>query len=251
MNVDRVDGPRSHGPLVGSPGRRHRERRGSADVAGIQPCRRSAPGRSARGSRPTRAVDGSVDGRGDRPDQPVQIAARRRPARRVHRAQRCAPPPTPRPSVPVRSSRTCTTPRSRRSTSTRIASRGSRTPTVARRPLGQLWDSPDDLYAFQRRLTLSMGVAESRLDEQSPMVTLQAPDGSRVVMVLGGPGRSGDLVATADRDSPVHRQPCRARWIGRPWLVPPLAGAAARSAGAGGDDDPDLRRSGRRQDDAC
>jgi Flp pilus assembly CpaF family ATPase len=36
-----------------------------------------------------------------------------------------------------------------------------------------------------------MGVAESRLDEQSPMVTLQAPDGSRVVMVLGGPGRSG------------------------------------------------------------
>lgn len=57
--------------------------------------------------------------------------------------------------------------------------------------LGQLWDSADDLYAFQRRLTLSMGVAESRLDEQSPMVTLQAPDGSRVVMVLGGPGRSG------------------------------------------------------------
>jgi Flp pilus assembly CpaF family ATPase len=57
--------------------------------------------------------------------------------------------------------------------------------------VGQLWDSADDLYAFQRRLTLSMGVAESRLDEQSPMVTLQAPDGSRVVMVLGGPGRSG------------------------------------------------------------
>lgn len=56
---------------------------------------------------------------------------------------------------------------------------------------GQLWDSSDDLHAFQRRLTLSMGVAESRLDEQSPMVTLQAPDGSRVVMVLGGPGRSG------------------------------------------------------------
>jgi pilus assembly protein CpaF len=57
--------------------------------------------------------------------------------------------------------------------------------------LGQLWDSADDLYAFQRRLTLSMGVTESRLDEQSPMVTLQAPDGSRIVMVLGGPGRSG------------------------------------------------------------
>jgi Flp pilus assembly CpaF family ATPase len=57
--------------------------------------------------------------------------------------------------------------------------------------VGQLWDSADDLHAFQRRLTLSMGVAESRLDEQSPMVTLQAPDGSRVVMVLGGRGRSG------------------------------------------------------------
>ncbi|HSB88029.1 MAG TPA: ATPase, T2SS/T4P/T4SS family, partial [Ilumatobacteraceae bacterium] len=56
---------------------------------------------------------------------------------------------------------------------------------------GQLWDSVDELHAFQRRVTLSMGVAESRLDEQSPMVTLQAPDGSRVVMVLGGPGRSG------------------------------------------------------------
>lgn len=57
--------------------------------------------------------------------------------------------------------------------------------------LGQLWDSADDLAAFQSRLTLSMGVSEARLDEQSPMVTLQSPDGSRVVMVLGGPGRNG------------------------------------------------------------
>ena len=57
--------------------------------------------------------------------------------------------------------------------------------------VGQLWDSPDELLAFQSRLTLSMGVSESRLDEQSPTVTLQAPDGSRVVMVLGGPGRNG------------------------------------------------------------
>jgi Flp pilus assembly CpaF family ATPase len=57
--------------------------------------------------------------------------------------------------------------------------------------IGQLWDSPEELTAFQRRLTLSMGLSESRLDEQSPMVTLQAPDGSRVVMVLGGPGRNG------------------------------------------------------------
>lgn len=56
---------------------------------------------------------------------------------------------------------------------------------------GQLWDSVDALHAFQRRLTLTMGVAEARLDEQSPMVTLQAPDGSRVVMVLGGAGRNG------------------------------------------------------------
>ncbi len=57
--------------------------------------------------------------------------------------------------------------------------------------LGQLWDSPDELAAYQSRLTLSMGVSEARLDEQSPMVTLQAPDGSRVVMVLGGAGRNG------------------------------------------------------------
>jgi Flp pilus assembly CpaF family ATPase len=57
--------------------------------------------------------------------------------------------------------------------------------------IGQLWDDVDELVAFQRRLTLTMGVTEGRLDEQSPMVTLQAGDGSRVVMVLGGPGRSG------------------------------------------------------------
>lgn len=57
--------------------------------------------------------------------------------------------------------------------------------------VGQLWDTAEDLLAFQSRLTLSMGVSESRLDEQSPMVTLQAPDGSRVVMVLGGAGRNG------------------------------------------------------------
>ena len=45
----------------------------------------------------------------------------------------------------------------------------------------------DELTAFQKRLALSMGgTGEGRLDKQSPMVTLQAPDGSRVVMVLGG-----------------------------------------------------------------
>ncbi len=57
--------------------------------------------------------------------------------------------------------------------------------------VGQLWDSDDELSAFQTRLTLSMGVAESRLDEQSTSVTLQADDGSRVVMALGGAGRNG------------------------------------------------------------
>ena len=56
---------------------------------------------------------------------------------------------------------------------------------------GRLWGSDDELAAYQNRLTLSMGVSEARLDEQSPMVTLQSPDGSRVVMVLGGPNRAG------------------------------------------------------------
>ena len=93
--------------------------------------------------------------------------------------------------------------------------------------LGQLWDSADDLYAFQRRLTLSMGVAESRLDEQSPMVTLQAPDGSRVVMVLGGPGRSGvsSEPRIAIRRFTVHRvglDGLAARGLFPRWLVPQL-----------------------------
>lgn len=57
--------------------------------------------------------------------------------------------------------------------------------------VGRLWDSDDDLDAYQRRMTLSIGVSEGRLDEQSPMVTLQSPDGARVVMVLGGAHRAG------------------------------------------------------------
>ena len=57
--------------------------------------------------------------------------------------------------------------------------------------VGRLWPGDDDLAAYQHRLTLSMGVSEARLDEQSPMVTMQAPDGARVVMVLGGVGRAG------------------------------------------------------------
>lgn len=93
--------------------------------------------------------------------------------------------------------------------------------------LGQLWDSADDLYAFQRRLTLSMGVAESRLDEQSPMVTLQAPDGSRVVMVLGGPGRSGvsSEPRIAIRRFTIHRvglDGLAQRGLFPRWLVPQL-----------------------------
>jgi pilus assembly protein CpaF len=56
---------------------------------------------------------------------------------------------------------------------------------------GQLWESADELTAFQRRITLSMGLSETRLDEQSPMATIQSPDGSRIVLVLGGPGRNG------------------------------------------------------------
>jgi Flp pilus assembly CpaF family ATPase len=93
--------------------------------------------------------------------------------------------------------------------------------------IGQLWDSPEELLAFQRRLTLSMGLSESRLDEQSPMVTLQAPDGSRVVMVLGGPGRNG--VSTepriAIRRFTVHQiglTGLAKRGLFPMWLVPQL-----------------------------
>ena len=93
--------------------------------------------------------------------------------------------------------------------------------------VGQLWDSAEELAAFQSRLTLSMGVSEARLDEQSPMVTLQAPDGSRVVMVLGGPGRNG--VSTepriAIRRFTIHRvglDGLAARGLFPEWVVPQL-----------------------------
>jgi len=93
--------------------------------------------------------------------------------------------------------------------------------------VGQLWESADELSGFQHRLTLSMGLSEARLDEQSPMVTLQAPDGSRVVMVLGGPGRSGvsthPRIAirrfTVDRVGLVG---LAARGMFPAWLVPQL-----------------------------
>lgn len=93
--------------------------------------------------------------------------------------------------------------------------------------VGRLWASDDDLAAYQNRLTLSMGVSEARLDEQSPMVTLQSPDGSRVVMVLGGQTRAG--VSThpriAIRRFTVHQiglDGLAARGMFPTWLVPQL-----------------------------
>lgn len=58
--------------------------------------------------------------------------------------------------------------------------------------VGRLWESSADLTAYQKRLARRMtGTGEGRLDTQSPMLTFQADDGSRVVMVLGGPGEHG------------------------------------------------------------
>jgi pilus assembly protein CpaF len=58
--------------------------------------------------------------------------------------------------------------------------------------VGSLWSSSADLTAYQKRLARRMtGTGEGRLDTQSPMLTLQADDGSRVVMVLGGRDQHG------------------------------------------------------------
>jgi pilus assembly protein CpaF len=58
--------------------------------------------------------------------------------------------------------------------------------------VGSLWDSSADLTAYQKRLARRMtGTGEGRLDTQSPMLTFQADDGARVVMVLGGRGEHG------------------------------------------------------------
>jgi Flp pilus assembly CpaF family ATPase len=58
--------------------------------------------------------------------------------------------------------------------------------------VGQLWSSPAHLTAFQKRLARRMSVTgEGRLDTSSPTLTLQTRDGSRVVMVLGGPDEHG------------------------------------------------------------
>ncbi len=57
--------------------------------------------------------------------------------------------------------------------------------------VGRLWPSPAALTAYQKRLALRMGTGEGRLDTSSPDLTLQSPDGSRVVLVLGGPTEHG------------------------------------------------------------
>lgn len=58
--------------------------------------------------------------------------------------------------------------------------------------VGQLWSSSAQLTAFQKRLARRISISgEGRLDTSSPSLTLQARDGSRVVMVLGGPDEHG------------------------------------------------------------
>ncbi len=58
--------------------------------------------------------------------------------------------------------------------------------------VGSLWESSADLTAYQKRLARRMsGTGEGRLDTQSPMLTFQSDDGSRVVMVLGGRSEHG------------------------------------------------------------
>lgn len=58
--------------------------------------------------------------------------------------------------------------------------------------VGRLWESASDLTAYQKRLARRKATTgEGRLDTQSPMLTFQSDDGSRVVMVLGGHGEHG------------------------------------------------------------
>jgi Flp pilus assembly CpaF family ATPase len=58
--------------------------------------------------------------------------------------------------------------------------------------VGRLWDTTADLTRYQKRLARRMtGTGEGRLDTQSPMLTFQADDGARVVMVLGGRSEHG------------------------------------------------------------
>ena len=58
--------------------------------------------------------------------------------------------------------------------------------------VGPLWTSAAELTAFQKRMAMRMtGTGEGRLDTSSPMLTLQATDGARIVMVLGGASEHG------------------------------------------------------------
>jgi pilus assembly protein CpaF len=58
--------------------------------------------------------------------------------------------------------------------------------------VGALWRSTAELTAFQKRLALRMrATGAGRLDTSSPMLTMQSPDGSRIVMVLGGSTEHG------------------------------------------------------------
>ena len=83
--------------------------------------------------------------------------------------------------------------------------------------VGQLWSSATDLVAFQKRIALRMGTGEGRLDTSNPQLTLQAIDGSRVVLVLGGPTEHG-----------ISTQP---RIAIRRFVLPRLGMAALASAG--------------------
>jgi pilus assembly protein CpaF len=57
---------------------------------------------------------------------------------------------------------------------------------------GALWSSATELTNYQKRLARRMTLTgEGRLDTSSPMLTFQTDDGSRVVMVLGGPDEHG------------------------------------------------------------
>ena len=96
------------------------------------------------------------------------------------------------------------------------------------------------------------GTGEGRLDTQSPMLTFQSDDGSRVVMVLGGRHRARHLDPPAHRDPPVRPAPGGPRRAGRTGacsrsrLVPQLAGDdPVRVHGAR------ERSARRRQDDAA
>jgi Flp pilus assembly CpaF family ATPase len=94
--------------------------------------------------------------------------------------------------------------------------------------VGQLWDDAASLTAYQKRLARRMtGTGEGRLDTQSPMLTFQSDDGSRVVMVLGGRTEHG--ISTHPRIA-VRRFVLRreglhglaARGMFPDWMVPRL-----------------------------